>query len=108
MSEDSQRWTRKEFLTFSIEEIWKEMEEINRARKATQELFQQFQDTYFDRPNATERRDIVDSPTPDNLENGSAVSMRSSASSMTTIQQGKRPKSQAKVNSMAGKKKPFA
>jgi hypothetical protein len=28
LSEDSQRWTRKDFLNFSIEEVWKEMEEI--------------------------------------------------------------------------------
>jgi hypothetical protein len=39
LSEDSQRWTRKDFLNFSIEEIWKEMDEINKSRKATHEEF---------------------------------------------------------------------
>ena len=55
LSEDSQRWTRKDFLNFSIEEIWKEMDEISKSRKATHEEFQKFQDDFFDRTDVTDR-----------------------------------------------------
>jgi hypothetical protein len=35
IANDSMQWSRKDFISFSIEEIWKEMEEINRARMAS-------------------------------------------------------------------------
>lgn len=34
--------SKEDFLNFSIENIWKEMEEINRSKKAAQELFKVF------------------------------------------------------------------
>jgi len=34
--------TKEDFLNFNIENIWKEMEEIGRAKQAAQELFSEF------------------------------------------------------------------
>jgi hypothetical protein len=34
--------TREDFLNFSIEEVWKQMEEIERSKKAAHELFTGF------------------------------------------------------------------
>lgn len=67
LSEDSQRWTRQDFLNFSIEEIWKEMEAINLTRKAAQYEFQQFQDNFFDRSAMSARSDNLDSPEQSSL-----------------------------------------
>jgi hypothetical protein len=51
-------------LNFSIEEIWKEMEEINKARQNTQQEFKEFQDTFFDRKELNGEIN-VDSPFPE-------------------------------------------
>ena len=55
--------TKEDFLNFNIENIWKEMEEIGRAKQAAQELFSEFQSQYYDRK-AANLFDIADcSPT---------------------------------------------
>ena len=41
--------SKEDFLNFSIENVWKEMEEINRSKQAAQDLFKVFQDDFYDR-----------------------------------------------------------
>lgn len=79
LSEDSHRWTRQDFLNFSIEEIWKEMEVINLTRKAAQYEFQQFQDNFFDRSANGSPRSINDN----NLNSPDQQSRMDSMSSAT-------------------------
>ena len=51
-------------MNFDIENIWKEMEEIGRSKKAAHELFQAFQDKYSDSVEASQYYDqSVESPT---------------------------------------------
>lgn len=106
MSDDSQRWTRKDFINFSIEDIWKEMEEINRARKATQDIFQQFQDNFFDRTESSHitSQSFVQQDSP--IDDFDAQSIRSEA---TSVAQSKRKRSTGKLSSQhqPSLKKPF-
>jgi hypothetical protein len=39
---------KSEIMNLDIEQVWKEMEEIGRSKKAAHELFQAFQDKYYD------------------------------------------------------------
>ena len=41
--------TKEDYLNFSIENIWKEMEDLQRSKKATQALFDKFQNKFYDR-----------------------------------------------------------
>ena len=41
--------TKEDYMNLSIEMIWKEMEELNRSKLAAQNLFQEFQDNFYDR-----------------------------------------------------------
>ena len=41
--------TREDFLNFSIEDVWKEMVEIERSKKAAQNLFRVFQEEFYDK-----------------------------------------------------------
>jgi len=40
---------KEEIMNLDIEQVWKEMEEIGRSKKAAHELFQAFQDKYYDK-----------------------------------------------------------
>lgn len=40
---------KEDIMNLDIEQIWKEMEEIGRSKQAAQDLFQKFQDSYYDK-----------------------------------------------------------
>ncbi len=59
LADVSQTWSRKDFVNFPIEEVWKEMEEINKSRLAASKAFKEFQNNFF------ERKELVEEPNGD-------------------------------------------